>query len=204
MIQKIFASLLNVFFVIIFVKKGGPIHLISLGRRNYGEINKGILYRRSKKAEPRDHWSGTNLGEISTNWSYLCKSPKDVLYDSSEKNLLNKETKLIHEDKRRVLFCDLERHLEGNNECYPFNKTIKFDEDFLKIVINHNKTICNYPHSEITCFLSTKDGQHQNERVKSEDWQKHPLNTSRFKGLKNMYKIHLIHHFNEFQDFDIN
>lgn len=202
MIQKVFTSLQNVFFVIIFVKKGGPVHLISLGRRRYGEISKGILFRRSKKIEPSLHWSGIRLGEISTNWSHLCKSPKDVLYDSSEKNLLDKESKLIHEDKTRVLSCNLDNQIE--NESSPFNKTIQFDDDQLKIVIIHNKTVCNYPHTDINCFLSTKDGQHNNEMVRSEDWEKHPLNSNRFKGLKGKYKIHLIYHFNEFQDFDIN
>ena len=191
----------NIFLVIIFLKKGGPVYLISFWKRDRGEIGKGILFRRSKKIDIDSHWNDTRLGEISTNWSYLCKSPKDVLYDSSEKNLLEKKSTLINEDKRRVYSCNLDSFVEEQKDNYPFNKTIEFQENTLRINIIHNKTLCNYAHADINCYLTTKDGEHINELVGYEEWNKHPLN-KKYKGLRNLYKVHLIYHFSEYEDFD--
>jgi hypothetical protein len=188
--------------VIIFVKKGGPTHLIGLRKKNIGVITTGTLLRRSKKIEASEHWSETRLGEISTNTSLFCKSPKDVLYDSSIRNLLRWNSNLIHKDQLRVYSCDLEEYVESKKEFYPFNKTIAFRDDFLNIIIMHNKTACNYPHTDINCFLTTKDGKFNNEIVRAKDWKRHPFSSKKFKGLRGMYKTHLIYHFSNIQDFD--
>jgi len=202
--SKIFTCLHNIFLVILFLKKGGPLHLISFGRKNLGVINSGILYRRSKKIEQSNHWNETRLGEISTNWSILCRSSKDVLYDSSTKNLLNGKSKLIHKNQTRVYSCNLDFGNENIDEYHPFARIIEFKNDIIKIEVTHNKTICNYPHSDINCFLTTNDGVHINELVESKDWVKHPLNSNRYRGLRGKYKTHLIYHFSDYEDIEIN
>lgn len=190
------------FLVIIFVKKGGPYHLISFGRKNHGLINRGILYRRSKKVEPKKHWSETRLGEISTNWSELCESPKDVLYNSSIENLLDKKASLIDSEKTRVYCCNLDTQEEVGNENYPFIKTIVLNHDSLRIEAIHRKTVCNYPHTDINCYLTTSDGIHNDSIVNALDWENQPLNTKPFRGLRGNYKTHLIYHFSDCLDYD--
>jgi len=197
-------GLLNIFLAIIFVSKGGPIHLISFRKKNHGNISSGILFRRSKKIEPSQHWNETRLGEISVNWSVLCKSSKDVLYDSSTKNLLSRKSKLIDPDKTRAYSCNLDIINDAEKECYPFIKTIEFNQDLLKIVVVHNKTVCNKAHSDINCYLTTNDGSLDNKLVECEDWDNQPLNTKKFKGLRGKYKVHLMYHFAGYEDYDLN
>lgn len=194
----------RIFLVIIFVNKGGPFHLISFGKKNYGIISNGILYRRSKKIPIDQHWNETRLGEISTSWSNLCKSPKDVLYRSTLDDFVEKKSEIIDKNQLRVYSCDLDFNDEKQEESYPFCKTIELNRDLIRIEVVHNKTICNYPHSEINCYLTTKDGEHNDEYVRSDNWGKHPLNSKAFRGLRGKYKTHLIYHFSDYQDFDLN
>jgi hypothetical protein len=191
----------KILLVICFLKKGGPIRLISFGRRRFGLIKIGSLYRRSKVLTKEDHWNHTRLGEISTNWSKLCKSPKDVLFDSTSENVFDRTTKLIHQNQCRVYICDLEVFNENYPDHHPFINTIEFNQDLLRIEVVHNQNLLNYPHTDINCYLTTKDGRYKDEIILAENWEKSPIKSKELKGLRNKYKTHLIYHFGNYKDY---
>lgn len=179
----------------LYKKKGIPFYLLSLSLKNRGIIKKGKLYRRSKKHTPENHWNETRLGEISTNWSYYCKNPFHVLYNVST----NKP--LILPDYQRVLICNLDSQNDKLPENYPFSKILKDEKGELHVNVEHAPINYNYSHANINCYLTTFDGEYNNFLVPHDGYNNHPL-AKKLKGLRSLYKAHLMYHFSEFQDYE--
>lgn len=178
------------------LEKGIPERLLRKGRSPFqGVITTGILYRRSHKIESEQHWNQTRLGGISCNWSKYCQLPQDVLYDCRS------NSDALKTEHKRVISCNLDANNEEFPENYPFSKVIEHDNNKLDIRVLHAPEECNYPHSNIDCFLTTSDGCYNESIVKPEEYNSHPLKKN-LRGLRNKYKAHLIYHFSEFIDLE--